>query len=157
MTTANRDAATLTSAPLPSAHSALLLWSLPTEEKRKTAQSSRHSTISLQLSAIQAFFPIFGPFKHFSQSSSTTGWGLVVRSGAASSVTKEPYCCSHFVQPCLLRVSLGTFLKVICTHQEGLKPRQMKRCQLKGYFAADSLTFNRCGNQRYPNLKSGFG
>ena len=108
-------------------------------EKKKAAQSSRHSTISLNLSAIQAFLPTWD------HSSISRPLGL--RSGARIVVLilfpLQPPCCSHFLVLEHLLVNVQTKTDEEFHFEEEVSVK------------ADSLTCNRCGNQRYPKKRDG--
>ena len=98
-------------------------------EKRKTAQSSRHSTISLNLSVL---------FKHFSQF-----WSL-------SRMFPNPRLPLRLLNEDIMLLLFCLLCQpLLLTFSPSSSHDFLEVSGLKRYSATDNLTFNRCGNQRH--------
>ena len=113
-------------------------------EKRKTAQSSRHSTISLNLSIL---------FKHFSQFSSLSRMFPNPRLPLRllnEDIMLLLFCplCQSLLTSCA-HILFNYIVATVIENSSSSSQDFLEVSGLKRYSATDNLTFNRCGNQRH--------
>ena len=120
--------------------------SLPTEERYGQRREEKSCSIFAPFNYFSQPFshsgisPNLGPFKHFSQSSSTS--------------FRSEHCCSHFVPPSTLCCSHFLVLEHLLVNVQ-TKIDEEFHFEEEVSVKADSLTCNRCGNQRYPKKRDG--